>query len=579
MVDKKSVRRALCTLGIVVSVILAGCSDDSTGGRDGGPTDGGAVPDGYGKLYPCDNPGRSCNAHNTCAINPTCQGNLCIPSSVMDCDDELACTEDTCAGSGLCRNAPKKGKCALPVTQSSGGDGGTAKTQLKCFDDGDRNPSDQCKVCKSGGGDGGTSGTKWSLASGGTCDDKNQCTKDDYCQNGVCKGTDYAKKCADTLSCTEDLCDGKGGCKGHKLKTGYCLISSKCYKDGQNHPSGSCFECDTSKSTTKWTALKDTCLIGGKCFKKGDKNPAGCGTCAPATSTTKWTISGTTCCLIKGVAYKSGVKDSINCSTCDPTKSKTDWTPLAGLCRIRGRCYKSGEKHPNCAAECDPTKSKTEWTVTGSNICVIGGACKSSGAKDPIGCSTCDPTKSKTSWTPKSGCFKIVFTTLNKADDGDLGGTSSADAECAKQAKAAGMSGTFKAFLSSSKRDVKDLITGTNATSVAVVNTKGQQLYSSWNAMFGSNGSPFGTTHVYSFDGTLLDENTGGGWYDARAWHGSDTSGKKTTNTCQDWSSASSSHVGAHGELDLSNYWPVDTSTKTTACDEKLAVVCVQTGT
>ena len=86
-------------VGLSMAVALAaGCSDADEPG-EGGDAKAGAdskavswdhgsgLPDGY-KLYDCTRVGKSCNAHDPCAINPICgPDKKCRPSTVMNCDD------------------------------------------------------------------------------------------------------------------------------------------------------------------------------------------------------------------------------------------------------------------------------------------------------------------------------------------------------------------------------------------------------------------------------------------------------------------------------------------------------------
>jgi hypothetical protein len=399
---RKAAGIAIISLFIVA---CAACGDDATTPADGAVPEASVIPDSYGTLYPCSTPGQTCNAHNNCAINPICsQDKLCKPTSVMNCDDKLECTVDDCEQAGLCKNIPKAGTCKLAVQVTKGttcaevlagkGTGGGSdagpdagvgadvgaplETIYCCFDSGDRSPTDSCLTCDPTAAGG---ATKWSPANGGVCDDNNSCTKDDYCNVGVCKGTSFATQCADKYSCTKDLCDGKGGCLGNELLADHCLINGQCFKDGANNPAGTCFTCDVSKSQSAWTAIQDTCMIAGKCYKSGDKSPTGCG-------------------------------------SCDPVKSSTDWTALPNVCLIDGKCYQPKAINPTAScAECDPTVSGTTWSVKGTE-CLIDGACLKQGDKDPTGCGSCDPTKDKLAWTlaagPCSNCKKLFSGTIGK---------------------------------------------------------------------------------------------------------------------------------------------------------------------
>ena len=457
-------------IGFVVSSLAVcgvwGCGDDFIaadlgGGGDvkvdkGQPDKGNGLPDGYGPLYDCPEPGKTCNAHDPCAITPICgQDKKCWPTTLMNCDDKLSCTLDTCEGSGLCGNKPKAGTCVLGVktggsTDAGPTDAGAADisvptTVFKCFKTGDKNPADPCSACNPTVSDGGvaTNNTKWMPVTGGTCDDKNACTKGDYCQNGVCKGTNYASQCADSYGCTEDLCDGKGGCLGNKLKKDWCLIGGTCYKKNAAHPAGSCFTCDPATSTSTWTPITNTCMVNNKCYTKGATHSGGCAECDPSISTTKWTVSGTTHCLISDACVTAGTKDSIGCASCDPTQDKYGYTALTGMCKIAGKCYtkdtadasgcntcqpavstttwsplaivcKSGTQcykisaaHPGSCATCTASGSAAKWVVMGTSHCLILDTCYSSGASDPTNCSSCDPTITQYDWTPKAGYCSI----------------------------------------------------------------------------------------------------------------------------------------------------------------------------
>ena len=333
--------KALRSVALAALVLaLAHCSDDTKPTADSGPM----------TLWPCSEPGKSCNAHDVCAINPVCgQDGLCHPEGRQNCDDGLECTADTCGAAGQCVNTPKEGTCALPDPGGSG--------DIRCFADGAKHPTDPCKSCDSK-----TSPTKWGGANGGGCDDGNACTKDDYCQAGVCGGTYFGNACNDSLECTEDICDGAGGCS-HKQKSTHCLIGGKCYKDKETDATG-CQLCDVSKDQYKWSTVADLCKIGGLCFKPGVTDASGCGVCDPKNPTSWSPAPGT--CFVDGACKKSGDKDPTTCGSCDPTKSATGWTVAAGKCLISGACVATGDKSPSGCSVCDPSKSPTAWSVAGT---------------------------------------------------------------------------------------------------------------------------------------------------------------------------------------------------------------------
>jgi hypothetical protein len=329
--------------------------------------------------------GKTCNAHNSCAINPVCGKDLrCHPEAYQDCNDGLSCTKDTCKGAGYCDHEVASGYCALSVKSGS-------STVTKCFKDGAKSPDDPCSVCKApkGSGDAATSGnaTQWSAASGAACDDDNDCTTDDKCTSGLCKGTSYS--CSDSLTCTDDKCDGKGGCT-HSLKSTACKISGVCYKDQATDSTG-CAVCDVKKSQSAWSSLASICKIGAKCYGQGSKDISGCGVCEPSKSTTSWTQSSGTC-IIDGACKKSGDTDPTGCATCNPTKSAVAWTPASGKCLIEGTCYSDGDLSPSGCGTCSSTQSATSWSV------VASGSATTTGFEGSLGVFSVDASVSGVGW-------------------------------------------------------------------------------------------------------------------------------------------------------------------------------------
>lgn len=344
----KGHKLAPLALSFLLAALLGatGCSDDSSG------TDAGPSGDGKVGLWPCSNPGGSCNPHDTCAIDPVCgEDKLCHVTNRQNCDDGLDCTEDSCGGLGLCKNEPKPNTCALLVKGAKG-------SEERCFNKGDINPDDPCKQCAPD-----VSSNKWSGRNGGSCDDGDPCTKDDYCKEGFCEGTYFGNVCNDKLSCTDDICDGKGGC-GHTLRTDGCLIKGTCYKDGDPSADG-CATCDAQTDQHAWTPLSSSCKIGNTCYPAGAFDPSGCGVCDPAKDPSGWSLAAKTC-LIGGICYKSGDPDKSGCGECTPSVSTTSFTPTAGKCLIGGVCQNSGATSAGGCSRCDPATSGDRWTPVAS---------------------------------------------------------------------------------------------------------------------------------------------------------------------------------------------------------------------
>lgn len=342
-------------------------------------------------LYPCPTKGAACDAHDPCAITPICGDDLfCRPQGFQNCDDGLACTDDTCGAlAGECKHSPRDGSCVISVKNQDG------TSEVKCFAKNDANPNDPCLACHPE-----LNAMVWSPKTGGPCDDGDTCTRDDYCNNGKCVGTDYRETCSDGLTCTEDVCDGKGGCLSHTLQTGSCLISEQCYAAGQTD-SEKCNECDPSKDPNAWTPITLHCLIDDQCYQPGEKDWTGCGECDPTADPHHWTVKGNNC-LIGGYCSKPGDADWSGCGVCDPTKTKLDWTPLTDSCLIDGKCYKAGETNVTGCGVCDPTKAGTDWTAVAGK-CVIAGQCYDDKSTVASGCLACSVSKNPNQWTSTTG--------------------------------------------------------------------------------------------------------------------------------------------------------------------------------
>ncbi|MCA9666917.1 MAG: hypothetical protein KC503_15065 [Myxococcales bacterium] len=339
-------RSILCAAAALALACGAAACGDSGGGNDTRPP----RPDGGGDappLFECTNPGQPCNAHDECAINPICgDDGYCRAERRQNCDDGLDCTTDVCLGQGKCENKPKKDTCALSVPKPNGG------SEIKCFVSGDRRPDDPCSAC-----DPTKSPTRWTLAAGGTCDDGNDCTKNDRCTETGCTGDSY--NCSDNLECTDDACDGKGGCS-NKLKAGFCNINSTCYADKERRDTG-CGQCDVATSTSAWTPLPNQCQIGSACYAPGEKDSSGCGVCDPAKSNSSWTITPQSC-AIDGQCLASGATDGA-CGVCDPARSQTSFSPASGKCRIADVCINEGVPSASGCGVCTSAQSGDDWSA------------------------------------------------------------------------------------------------------------------------------------------------------------------------------------------------------------------------
>lgn len=380
------------------------------------------------------------------------------------------------------------------------------------------------------------------------CDDDNTCTLD-TCTDMICEhaptndGSPCTNKCVSGAKCNNGVCTGNP--KNCPPPTSPC-------REPTCIPATGCDEKDLPDGTSCQDS--DPCTAGETCSS---------GACVAPSQPEQ--------CYIDGTCYDDGHMTD-TCRTCDTAQSKVDWTLLASECFINGSCFTDGYHQSECQV-CLPVQSQNDWSIE-TAYCFIDGTCYEDGATG-MSCEVCDPSASNTSWTIDPSCSQeIMLAALNNGHTGNLGGLNGADALCQAEAGAAGMAGTFKAFLSTTTQNANSIISGAQV-SYPVVNSKGEQLYSSWSSIF-SVSQWTGGLFLYSFDGKIVDEGTGASpeWMDSDCWHGSDASGNAYPGgTCDDWTAVTGS--GAGGELDL-GYLMQPTDVLLQNCDRTHAVICVR---
>ena len=159
---------------------------------------------------PCED-GDACTGPDYCNAL-TCSG----PS--LDCDDNNACTTDSCDSAlGGCQHTNLPGGCddGSACTNSDKCVGGTCIGAPVACNDSNGCTQDSC--------DPALGCTYVPLT--GECSDSNVCTTGDTCQSGLCIGT--AKVCSDGNQCTNDSCHPALGCQ-HQNVAGPCDDSLDC---------------------------------------------------------------------------------------------------------------------------------------------------------------------------------------------------------------------------------------------------------------------------------------------------------------------------------------------------------------
>lgn len=160
---------------------------------------------------------------------------------------------------------------------------------------------------------------------------------------------------------------------------------------------------------------------------------------------------------------------------------------------------------------------------------------------------------------------------LNEPYSGDIQGIRGADYACYRQARRAGLLGTFRAFLSSRITNL-DTIVRIADRELPVVNTRGDVLFNSWNSIFNGQGGYFPQTpRIYSFSGknVLTDIS----WPQKLVWHGASALGERAMDTyCDAWHTASPDKVGMASSLLGNKLLDQDRY----SCDNRFIVLCVE---
>nr|CAB3232608.1 collagen XVIII homolog [Phallusia mammillata] len=160
---------------------------------------------------------------------------------------------------------------------------------------------------------------------------------------------------------------------------------------------------------------------------------------------------------------------------------------------------------------------------------------------------------------------------LNFPIRGDMGGIVGADRLCFNQAREAGLSGTYRAFLSSIDQNIKTIVRRDDRHDVPIVNSMGEVLFSSWNSIFDGSGGLIDPYKIYSFENRQIMNDAR--WPSKFVWHGSSDSGElDAMHYCASWYTGYSAVTGAASPLSrgaLLQQRPYN-------CRSSFAVLCIE---
>ncbi|XP_029787096.1 collagen alpha-1(XVIII) chain-like, partial [Suricata suricatta] len=161
---------------------------------------------------------------------------------------------------------------------------------------------------------------------------------------------------------------------------------------------------------------------------------------------------------------------------------------------------------------------------------------------------------------------------LNSPQPGGMRGIRGADFQCFQQARAAGLAGTFRAFLSSRLQDLSSIVRRADRSAVPIVNLRDEALFPSWEALFsGSEGQMKPGARIFSFDGRDVLQDPA--WPQKSVWHGSDPSGRRLTDSyCETWRTEDAAATGQAASLLTGRLL----AQKAASCHSAFVVLCIE---
>lgn len=161
---------------------------------------------------------------------------------------------------------------------------------------------------------------------------------------------------------------------------------------------------------------------------------------------------------------------------------------------------------------------------------------------------------------------------LNTPQLGNMRGIRGADFLCFQQARAVGLKGTFRAFLSSKLQDLYSIVRKSDRDNLPIVNLKDQVLYNSWESLFSEHGSRMKeSAPIYSFDGRDILRDSA--WPEKMIWHGSSNKGhRQTDNYCETWRAGDRAVTGLASSLQTNQLLQQTPS----SCSSSYIVLCIE---
>ncbi|MEQ2248389.1 hypothetical protein ILYODFUR_018687 [Ilyodon furcidens] len=151
-------------------------------------------------------------------------------------------------------------------------------------------------------------------------------------------------------------------------------------------------------------------------------------------------------------------------------------------------------------------------------------------------------------------------------------GIRGADFLCFQQARAVGLKGTFRAFLSSKLQDLYTIVRRSDRDGFPIMNLKNQVLLSSWDSIFSEDSSKMReNVPLYSFDGRDILRDSA--WPEKMVWHGSSEKGhRQMDHYCETWRAGEHAVMGLASSLQSGRLLQQTPS----ICSGSYVVLCIE---
>ena len=195
--------------------------------------------------------GTRCENANLCTLNSQCQGGNCVGGATVPVNDDNQCTIDGCDPATGVYHTPKVGDvCDLTDPCVENERCRLVGVSVACVGE-EKNCNDN-NVCTSDGCDSSLPNGCFHLPNVLSCNDLNPCTIGDTCASGTCQPGTTQLVCNDGNPCTTDVCEYRVGCR-FNYNNDLCNDANNCTQNDRCQVGqcvGTAISCDDNNPCT-----------------------------------------------------------------------------------------------------------------------------------------------------------------------------------------------------------------------------------------------------------------------------------------------------------------------------------------